>query len=238
MNLVQIWQDPTSAVLNLLFPPRCACCAQSGSWLCPGCRAGICFVQPPVCPVCGQAGTSLRLCRSCRQAPLRIDGIRAVGYLEGTLRTAVHRFKYSNLRPLAAPLGQLMADYFSQHRLPAEVIVPVPLHPHRLRERGYNQAELLAKQIAERVDLPVRPRSLVRVKNTAPQVGLVARQRRDNVGGAFHCPDAGLAGRRVLLVDDVCTTGATLEACSLALQLQGVRAVWGLVLARERSHQT
>lgn len=178
-----------------------------------------------------------RLCHPCRKAPLQIDGIRAVGYLEGTLRTAIHRFKYSNLRPLATPLGQLMAQYLLYNQLPVDVVVPVPLHSQRLKERGYNQAALLAKGITETLDLPLLDNALLRVKSTVPQVGLGARQRRDNVKGAFHCADVDLKEQRVLLIDDVCTTGATLEACSLALRGSGVSAVWGLVLARERWHE-
>jgi ComF family protein len=175
-----------------------------------------------------------RLCLSCRKAPLQIDGIRAVGYLEGTLRTAIHRFKYSNIQPLAIPLGQLMAQYLLQNQLPVEVVVPVPLHAQRLKERGYNQAALLAQEITKTLGLPLLENALSRVKSTVPQVGLGARERRDNVRGAFHCADGRLKEQRVLLIDDVCTTGATLEACSLALRESGVSAVWGLVLARER----
>jgi len=157
-----------------------------------------------------------------------------VGYLEGTLRTAIHRFKYSNMRLLAAPLGQLMSQYLLRNQLPVDVIVPVPLHPHRLRERGYNQAALLAKEMEKALGLPLLEDALVRVRSTIPQVGLSARERRDNVRGAFHWADRSLEGQRILLVDDVCTTGATLEACSLALREGGVSVVWGLVLARER----
>lgn len=234
MKLRQNWQEKTKSFLNLLFPPRCVICHQSGSWLCAACQDRIQFIWPPVCPHCGQPTSMPRLCPSCRKAPLQIDGIRAVGYLEGTLRTAIHRFKYSNMRLLAAPLGQLMSQYLLRNQLPVDVIVPVPLHPHRLRERGYNQAALLAKEMEKALGLPLLEDALVRVRSTIPQVGLSARERRDNVRGAFHWADRSLEGQRILLVDDVCTTGATLEACSLALREGGVRVVWGLVLARER----
>ncbi len=176
-----------------------------------------------------------RLCPSCRKAPPQIDGIRAVGYLEGPLRTAIHRFKYHSIRLLAGPLGQLMSRYLLDNRLPVDVFVPVPLHPHRLRERGYNQAALLAQEMGKAMDLPFLEDALLRVRSSVPQVGLSAQERRDNVKGAFHCADGNLVGQRILLVDDVCTTGATLEACTLALKEAGVSAVWGLVLARERS---
>lgn len=234
MNLRQSWHETTQDLLNLLFPPRCVACQQSGDWLCPACQQGIQFVKPPVCPLCGQATALPRLCRSCRRDPPHIDGIRAVGYLEGTLRTAVHRFKYSNIRPLTVQLGRLLNRYLRDNQLPADVVVPVPLHPDRLKERGYNQAALLAKEMVKGLDLPVAEEALVRSRITVPQVGLTARQRRENVEGAFCCTDTSLEGRRVLLIDDVCTTGATLEACSIALRPVGVASVWGLVLARER----
>ncbi len=233
MNPRQNWQEKTKSLLNLLFPPRCAICHERGSWLCAACQDRIEFICPPICPRCGQATSMPRLCPSCRQAPLQIDGIRAVGYLRGTLRTAIHRFKYSSMRLLAAPLAQLMTQYLLQNQLPIDVIVPVPLHSHRLRERGYNQAALLAKEMEKALGLPLLEDALVRVRSTAPQVGLSASERRDNVRAAFHSPDRSLKGQRVLLVDDVCTTGATLEACSLALREGGVSVVWGLVLARE-----
>lgn len=187
-----------------------------------------------MCPFCGQHTASPGLCRSCQFRPPRIDGIRAVGYLEGTLRTAIHRFKYSNMRPLAVPLGRLASEYLGQNHLPVKIVVPVPLHSRRFRDRGYNQSELLAEQIGSAMGLRVVVDVLQRVRSTVPQVGLSADQRRKNVTGAFRCTGTALKGQDVLLVDDVCTTGATLEACSVALQEAGASHVWGLVLARER----
>jgi ComF family protein len=157
-----------------------------------------------------------------------------VGYLEGTLRTAIHRFKYSNMRPLAIPLGRLASEYLEQNPLPVKLVVPVPLHSRRFRDRGYNQSELLAEQIGSAMGLRVVVDVLQRVRSTVPQVGLSADQRRKNVTGAFGCAGTTLERQDVLLVDDVCTTGATLEACSVALQKAGASHVWGLVLARER----
>lgn len=119
---------------------------------------------------------------------------------------------------------------------PGEVIIPVPLHPKRLRERGYNQAALLAKQLEKISGLPVLEEALVRVRDTLPQTNLNAQQRKENMREAFYCPEPALAGRQVLLIDDVCTTGATLEACSLALRRAKVRSVWALSLARPKEN--
>jgi ComF family protein len=131
-------------------------------------------------------------------------------------------------------LGEMMVSYWQDVHLPADVILPVPLHARRLRERGYNQASLLARELGKGVGLPVLENALIRVRDTAPQVDLKAKERQENVRGAFHCPDDRWAGKRVLLIDDVYTTGATLEACSLALKQRGVRIVWALTLARAR----
>jgi ComF family protein len=213
-------------------------CNAGTELLCYSCQQQIEFIRPPVCNLCGRPEAAPRRCLSCRGRPLKIGGIRAVGYLEGPLRTAIHRFKYSNVRGLAVPLGRLAVEALLRYDLPVDTIVPVPLHPRRLRERGYNQASLLAAEIAKSRDLAVADDLLVRVRSTVPQVGLNAKQRRENVRDAFRCTSTALPGRNVLVVDDVCTTGATLEACSLALREVGVGLVWGLVLARERWHET
>jgi len=173
------------------------------------------------------------LCSMCHTHPLTVDGIRSVAFFEGVLREAVHEFKYQGVRTLARPLARLMVEYQREHRLPAEVLVPVPLHPQREAERGYNQAALLARAMGEALQLPVVEHMLARVRATPPQVGLNAAERRTNVHAAFSATTAA-AGRRVLLIDDVCTTGATLDACAVALKAQGAESVWGLTIARGR----
>jgi len=234
LNPLPGWHAAAQGLLDLLLPTRCVVCDRNAGWLCAACLEQIERIEPPVCPLCGQPTTRPGRCRSCQLTPPRIDGIRAVGFLEGSLQTAIHRFKYSNVRPLAVPLGKLASEYLEKNHLPVQTIVPVPLHSRRLRDRGYNQAELLAEQIGSAMGMRVVSDVLLRVRSTIPQVGLKADQRRKNVKGAFQCAGTSLKGQDVLLVDDVCTTGATLEACSIALRESGVRNVWGLVLARER----
>lgn len=234
MNLPAGWHTLTQSLLDLLLPPRCVACERNTGWLCVDCLKSIELIHPPICSLCGQATRSSRRCPSCRDRPLHIDGIRAVGYLEGALQTAIHHFKYSNVRPLVTPLAELASEYLRHNPLPVQTIVPVPLHAARLRERGYNQAALLAEKIGKLIGMSVVDGKLLRVKSTIPQVGLNAQQRRSNVKGAFRCIDEGLGGHSVLLVDDVCTTGATLEACSVALRDAEVKHTWGLVLARDR----
>lgn len=149
-------------------------------------------------------------------------------------RKAIHSLKYQNLRGLALPLARILAGYLDDNYIPADVLIPVPLHPRRMRERGYNQSLLLARELGVLMGLPVVDDLLLRIKDTPAQVEASnIRERRDNVVGAFVCQDKGLKGKRVLIIDDVCTTGATLNSCAIALKKAGAGSVWGLTVARE-----
>ncbi len=226
-----VWVD----LLALIFPERCVSCGQAGNLFCSECQRKIDFVLPPLCLLCGYPSSNDLLCRRCQQSTLAIDGIRSVAFFEGPLREAVHALKYRGLRSLALPLAGLMSVCWRREPLPADVIVPVPLHRRRLRERGYNQAALLARALGAEIGLPVREDWLSRTRATFPQVELDASERKKNVAGAFQYQTRDpVVGRRVLLVDDVCTTGATLVSCSLALRQAGVQSVWAFTLGRAR----
>lgn len=127
-----------------------------------------------------------------------------------------------------------MAEHWARYPMPVDVMVPVPLHKQRLRWRGFNQAALLAFELSKRVDVPVDGDILVRHRATAAQVDLDAEQRKENVEDAFRCTSRGAVDQRVLLIDDVCTTGSTLEACAVALRQGGARSALALTLARAR----
>ena len=183
----------------------------------------------------GVAGAGFRdvLCEACQATPSNLDGIKAVGIFAHPLREAIHALKYENCRGLAAPLGACMADAWSHAHPPADLLMPVPLHASRVAERGYNQSALLARILGSAARVPVVEGILVRQKATLPQVGLSWHERRRNVSDAFVCRES-MEGQRVVLVDDVCTTGATLEACAAALRDGGASSVWGFTLARPR----
>ena len=150
------------------------------------------------------------------------------------MRQAIHQLKYRNLRALAAPLAELLQDYIASNPVPADVLVPVPLHPKRLRERGYNQSRLLARELGKLANLAVADGCLVRQQHTPPQARTAnVEERRTNVASAFACRDNRVQGKQVLLIDDVSTSGATFNACAAALKAAGATSVWGLAMARE-----
>jgi ComF family protein len=180
--------------------------------------------------------TPYNLCYACHSHPLHVSGLRAVSTYQDPLRSCIHSLKYEGNTRLAEPLGLLLAQSYRAYGMRADVIVPVPLHSERERQRGYNHASLLAEVCAQQVGVPASNRLLVRHRATPAQVGLTAQERLQNVAGAFLCPPAFasglLHGRTILIIDDVSTTGSTIEACAAALFTAGAQAVWGLVLAR------
>ncbi len=232
------WIDAT---LSVLFAPECAACARplerpTEGAVCPDCWRSISPLTPPLCDRCGDplpssrdASSRNRVCARCRRLPHRIHCARAVGLYDGALRTIIHALKYDGRRSLARPLAQMMRSRGVEIVSVGDVAVPVPLHPARRRERGFNQAEDLARHIG----LPVVA-ALRRTRRTVVQAELPAAQRHGNVRGAFAATrDAtSLRGRNVVLIDDVSTTGATLDACAAALKDCGVRSVLALTAAR------
>ena len=207
------------AFLDVVFPPSCVGCGLSGAWLCSGCMDEILFYEPPWPKL-------LEDLHPLQQA-------RAAAHLEGPLRQAIHAFKYEGLRALAGTLGEVLCDCWDADPWPVDAIVPVPLHPGRLRERGYNQSSLLARELSRHTGLPIAETALLRITPTPPQVGLNADQRASNVENAFRCHDDRLVSRKVLLIDDVLTTGSTLRACAHAALQGRADAVWALTLAHD-----
>ena len=227
------WERARTSLLDLVFPPHCQGCGRAGQWFCDRCIGAVSYLQPPLCVRCGLQTDNGLECRACLRHPLptALNGLRAVAHYDGELRHAIHVLKYERVSALADPLGRLLSTYLTQHPLPFDLIVPVPLHPERRDDRGYNQAELLAKVIARQCGVSLNTSALVRKLNTTPQVGLNETERRRNVQDAFQCKQR-LDGQRVLVVDDVCTTGATLSECATALHAGGAASIWGLTLAR------
>ena len=222
------------AFLDVLFPPRCVACGREGTFLCPGCREAMPRALPPRCPLCWQPERRGEACGRCARTRPAFAGARSLYVFQGPVREAVHALKYNHLSALARPMGELMAAYLKTEELPVDLVVPVPLFGRRQRLRGYNQSALLARELARLDGLPLAERSLSRRRDTPPQARSVdAEARRRNVAGAFAADGRRVDGRRVLLIDDVMTTGATLDACAQALRQGGAASVWALTFARE-----
>jgi ComF family protein len=235
----------TNALIRVFLAPGCAACDATlerplDSPVCADCWRSVRALSPPWCARCGDQLPAWRapgpLCARCRRTAPRITIARSGGVHDGSLRAIVHAFKYTPCRALAAPLAALMTAAGPDVLAGADAVVPVPLHPLRAWQRGFNQADDLARELG----LPVW-RALRRVRHGPPQSALPAARRHANVRAAFalgRC--AALAGARqptgrhrsVVLIDDVMTTGATLDACARVLRAAGVRQVAALTLAR------
>lgn len=203
--------------LDLLYPPRCAGCGRIDTRWCSSCQRELDTVPFDL--------------RRGKAAPLQ--AFAATGIHEGKLQDAVHALKYAGAHDLAAPLGDRLIAALMALGWQIDMILPVPLHSTRQRERGANQAELLTRHVALTLNLPYSHDTLTRWRDTPPQVGLNREQRLENVRDAFRA-NTQLNGK-VLLVDDVFTTGATLRACAQAAREAGAHAVYGLTVSAARS---
>ncbi|HXG41291.1 MAG TPA: ComF family protein [Dehalococcoidia bacterium] len=217
--------------LDTLFPVHCLGCGEEGQLLCPPCLQAAPRAVPPRCPICWQRWPGESPCRHCvRQRPA-YEAVRSAFAYDGAVREAVHCLKFRGISALAAVMAVPMAQLLAAWAPPADALVPVPLPWLRERYRGYDQAHLLAREMGRALGLPVLTGALARAW-TRPQASLSGDERRRNVGNAFR-PRRPLHGLRLVLVDDVATTGATLDACARALLQAGARGVWAVTFARE-----
>ena len=220
------------ASLDLVFTPKCGGCNQLGSRLCAECWSSFQRLGPAVCAECGYPLGPTGVCASGLQRAAPLMGLRSAVRFAGPLRQALHRLKYKRDIILADSLARELARAWQVYALPAWTVLPVPLSAEGWQARGYNQAALLARGFADLARLPYQTEGLTRIRHTPSQVGLPAAARRVNVQGAFQANPARVSGRSFILVDDICTTGATLAACAEALRLAGAAAIWGLTLGR------
>jgi ComF family protein len=242
----QIFQPVIDSLASLLFPATCALChgvveTVASSVICQSCWGKVKKFDGVVCSQCGYSFPSRSiestrpLCGICRRGLFLFDFARAYSRFEDPFIEIIHQFKYRSHRSLAQPLSKLLFSLYQSHlrECCADLIIPVPLHRSRKRTRGFNQALELSKPLGRMGGIAVAANALVRVRATKVQAGLSRRERRLNLNGAFEFSRRrGIEGKRVLLVDDVFTTGATLNECAKILKRNGARRVNVLTLAR------
>src|SRR5579859_654627 len=257
-NLVAGWLvEAADALTSVLFPADCRICERllltsRRVPICEACLQSFAPLQGPLCATCGlpestwslgppsQSGHQQPadiLCPACRMGSWGFDRARSFAEYKNALIRAIVLLKFEQIEPLGRWFAEHLRALASQHNLQADIVVPVPLHRQRERERGYNQADLIARPLARLLGLPYRAVLLVRTRPRPNKQVLTLEERWDSVRGAFATrPGSQVDNLRVLLVDDVMTTGATLDACARALRAAGAKSVIGLTVARAARH--
>lgn len=236
-----------SLALDLLFPVECLSCGRENAWLCTVCSRKIKFTLVDKCLVCKKPAIYGQIHQKCRKKT-KLDGtIMAVSQDDQLLHKLIYKFKYNFIQDLSSPLAEVLTSKIKQLKQKEDwsaitgllfddlIIVPVPLHKRRLKWRGFNQAELLAKKITGAFDLRFNNQILERLKNTKAQIKLKKRKRLKNIKGAFAITSQfrnKLKSAEILLIDDILTTGATMDECARVLKKNGADKVWGAVLTR------
>jgi len=226
-------------VTDFFFPRACMGCGKVGDFICISCSKKMSRILPPLCQRCGRPESSGAYCVECWRQKSNLDAVRSVFIFDGIVRKAIHELKYRNVQAVSGCLAGFMSSYFLENGLSGDMLVPVPLHDRRLRERGYNQSQLLAADLSRQISITVNPVLVKRVRNTGPQARSASvYERRVNMENAFICASGEAAGRDIVIIDDVCTSGATLESCASTLKAGGANRVLGFTLAREIYHRS
>jgi competence protein ComFC len=221
------------ALLDWIFPPFCVHCQKIGYEICPECWNDIPRLSSAhTCSRCGKQIVKGQTCRACRDLPPAYDQLKSWSNYDETVREMVIGIKYQRRLGLVRYLTPALADLIRNWQIDVDVMAPVPLGEKRLRERGYNQADLIAKPLAKTLHIPYRPPALRRVRETRSQVGLDAEERRVNLISAFKADPEICRDQSFLILDDIATTGATLDACAAALREAGAKNVFCITVAR------
>ena len=233
-------------LLDFVFPQNCIACEGAINleehFLCTPCRDDIGFIQQPHCFLCGvPADLSYAypheefVCGVCRQNPFKFDQARSLGFYDTVLRTTIHHFKYKKQMGVLSEMDLLLGKYFAANPEPFQgfLVAPIPLHFNKMKERGFDQAFLIARQVAKILKLPLASGVLRRVKATLPQATMTRAERAGNIKGAFEVnrPE-WVVGKNILLVDDVFTTGATVNEAAKVLKKKGAGKVYVFTLGR------
>lgn len=219
-------------LVDWVFPPTCPGCGIEGELICETCESKMPRLLGKRCKFCGLSVTGANICGSCRGEDHSFEAFQAYGFYTGVLRDAVMRLKYQNDIGIARKLAEYLEILVLSSNWTFDIIVPIPLSSQKLEERGYNQASRLAKPLAALLEKPYRPDALTRIKEISSQVGLDRRSRLENVSNAFRANPKIAKEKSILLVDDVFTTGATLESAASELKMAGAQKIYALTLAK------
>ena len=238
MNLIK-------TLLSLIFPLECRICKKTLevgnlTYICPECFTRIRFIKEPYCLKCGRPLRPFedRICKNCQKEKRYFKKICSISLYQGVMREAILLLKYQKVKALISPLGKLLLKYCQENLKinDFDLVLPVPLYRSKRKEREFNQAEVFARMIAEHYSLPLAQENLLRIRDTRTMSGLNPEERRRNVKGAFSVKrQEEVKNKRILLIDDICTTGATVDECSKVLLTAGVKEVTVLTLARTPS---
>ncbi len=223
----QLWK-----ATDWVFPPYCGGCGQGGSSWCLECQSKTSPIPEPVCNRCGLPITGSGECRKCRTNPPNFDSLRSFSEYTEPLRSAIIRMKTHPDYGLGLALSNHLITLYSRLVWEADLIVPVPISKDHSQQRGYNQTDLFAYPLALMLGFPYKSKAISRIRDTRSQVGLPATERALNVIGAFKADRSLVRGKRIIVVDDVATTGSSISACASALKDSGAVKVYGLTLAR------
>jgi competence protein ComFC len=219
-------------MLDWLYPPTCAGCGTAGQRWCTNCQTITLQVGKKICEQCGEPHEHIGRCLICRQSPPAYTAVRSWAVYAGPVRHALHGLKYRQNLALGDSLSVHLIQLYKNLNWPIDFIVPVPLSRKRIRTRGYNQAALLARPLSLATGIEYRPNALGRIRETVSQVGLSGKERSTNVSGAFTARPELVQGKKILVIDDITTTGATIQHCTTALLRAGAAEVYGLTVAR------
>ena len=222
--------------IDLVFPPICGGCGKAGKRWCSGCQLRVPFIRVHYCQTCGVPNKGVKTCDKCRSNPPAYRMMRSWAVFASPVQNALHTLKYRRNAGIGDALARQLADFVRSLEWNIDLLIPVPLGKNRLKERGYNQVGLVAEPLAYEVGWGYAPHALWKSRETRSQVGLSISQRRENVLDAYQADREIVKRKSILLMDDVVTTGSTIQSCSQALLDAGAREVYALSIARALSH--
>ncbi|MEA3295747.1 MAG: ComF family protein [Patescibacteria group bacterium] len=226
-------------ILDLLFPYSCIVCGKQGNYICEDCLNMIEVLEYQFCPICAKRVIDGKTCANCKTKTKLNGAFSAVSYDSPVIKKMIKQFKYTPfIKDISLIFSYLIIKHFlilsNVNALKQGILIPVPLHRKKLKNRGYNQSQEIAKHLSRFLNIPLYQNVLIKTKNTHQQVGLLSEQRQKNIKGAFACQNIEqIKNKKIFLIDDVFTTGATTSECSKILKQSGANEVWAVTVARE-----